>query len=709
MSGSNQRTGVVQHYRTTTPDDPPPPGLLADGEVSLEQSDPMRLWMGVPMSIDPTGRRLLLDASLFSGGPFLPLTGGILTGPLTLAADPTTALEAATKEYVDAQVARYLPLTGGVLTGPLTLSGNATANLQAVPLQQLNSAITSALGAYLPLAGGTMTGSLVLAAEPIAPMEAATKSYVDAQVSGDYLPLSGGTLTGSLFVEAPLIEIDSPAGQWASLKLSHPAGQGSQIVGAVGGSDRWTIEIGTATAESGSNAGSDFSISRFDDTGAYLGTAFQINRASGTVTTGGVLYAANQLVVQGTGGNTRWDLYESDGPADQKYTDFYTDPSGNFGIQFVNDAFNAGDGFLSATRSGYTVATLTLAAPAINLNGGVTLNGGETITGALQVNGAITTSGSLSVNENIWANTYISTNGYLSVTGVIYGNTIFPAYNAAPEFYLGVSGTLRLINWQANYYDCWDATQGNRSWVSNNTAIMTLDNVGNFWTNGSYNCAGNLTVGATTQLNGNLMVANGIMYVANNYAYYFARTGTGWNFVENNNAIATLSFGGNFTVQQALACQSTGVVYQNLQANGFNFRWDGTTMFIRVDNAVEWAIQPQSDERLKDDIQPSTFDCLAAIVAMPLFQFRWKTFDSGVPDLQEAKVPADAPLVPVGFVAQRQYEVFPDAVIPGSQQGRSAENATTMWQMNANTIMAALCGAVQQLVRRIEALEGAPA
>jgi hypothetical protein len=48
-------------------------------------------------------------------GAALPLAGGTLTGPLLLAADPTVALQAATKQYADAR----LPLTGGVLTGGL--------------------------------------------------------------------------------------------------------------------------------------------------------------------------------------------------------------------------------------------------------------------------------------------------------------------------------------------------------------------------------------------------------------------------------------------------------------------------------------------------------------------------------------------------------------------------------------------------------------
>src|SRR5580692_8967314 len=48
----------------------------------------------------------------------LTASGGTLTGPLYLNADPTQPLQAATKHYVDAQVATSLPLSGGTLTGP---------------------------------------------------------------------------------------------------------------------------------------------------------------------------------------------------------------------------------------------------------------------------------------------------------------------------------------------------------------------------------------------------------------------------------------------------------------------------------------------------------------------------------------------------------------------------------------------------------------
>lgn len=66
-------------------------------------------------------------------------------------------------------VSPYLPLSGGALTGPLTLVGNAAGALNPVPLQQLtstlanyvtSSALTTALGSYLPINNPAFTGNL---------------------------------------------------------------------------------------------------------------------------------------------------------------------------------------------------------------------------------------------------------------------------------------------------------------------------------------------------------------------------------------------------------------------------------------------------------------------------------------------------------------------------------------------------------------------
>jgi hypothetical protein len=56
-------------------------------------------------------------------------TGGQLTGPLYLNGDPTLALQAADKHYVDATFAQAAPLTGATMTGPLTLENGADAEI----------------------------------------------------------------------------------------------------------------------------------------------------------------------------------------------------------------------------------------------------------------------------------------------------------------------------------------------------------------------------------------------------------------------------------------------------------------------------------------------------------------------------------------------------------------------------------------------------
>jgi len=64
--------------------------------------------------------------TLPAGEALVPRQGGTITGPLTLSTAPTAPLHAATKSYVDTGDAARLPLTGGTLTGALTVQGNVT-------------------------------------------------------------------------------------------------------------------------------------------------------------------------------------------------------------------------------------------------------------------------------------------------------------------------------------------------------------------------------------------------------------------------------------------------------------------------------------------------------------------------------------------------------------------------------------------------------
>lgn len=91
-------------------------------------------------------------------------SGDSMTGPLTLPADPTLPLQAATKAYVDAH-------SGGGGGG-----GFPDAPFDDTTYGRRNQAWTP----VLPIAGGSLTGPLTLAAgSPAADADAAPKSYVD--------------------------------------------------------------------------------------------------------------------------------------------------------------------------------------------------------------------------------------------------------------------------------------------------------------------------------------------------------------------------------------------------------------------------------------------------------------------------------------------------------------------------------------------------
>ncbi len=79
-------------------------------------------------------------------GSLLTASGGNLTGPLYLNADPTQPLQASTKHYVDTQVATAVPLSGGNMTGGLrTPAVNGVQSPDAGSAQTtLQSAIASA-------------------------------------------------------------------------------------------------------------------------------------------------------------------------------------------------------------------------------------------------------------------------------------------------------------------------------------------------------------------------------------------------------------------------------------------------------------------------------------------------------------------------------------------------------------------------------------
>lgn len=71
--------------------------------------------------------------------------------------------------------------------------------------------------------------------------------------------------------------------------INGQAGQNKFTRYTTGNSVRWDLGV-NGTAESGSNAGSDFFINRFSDAGTYLNTPFAITRSTGNITTSGDIF-----------------------------------------------------------------------------------------------------------------------------------------------------------------------------------------------------------------------------------------------------------------------------------------------------------------------------------------------------------------------------------------------------------------------------------
>lgn len=98
--------------------------------------------------------------------------------------------------------------------------------------------------------------------------------YVDAAAAAVKVAKTGDTMTGDLTI--------SRDGAGTGLILDSDPGQVAEIQFKSNGSDRWRLGK-SADAESGTNAGSFFDLSRWSDAGAFLGLVFRCYRDSGII------------------------------------------------------------------------------------------------------------------------------------------------------------------------------------------------------------------------------------------------------------------------------------------------------------------------------------------------------------------------------------------------------------------------------------------
>lgn len=123
--------------------------------------------------------------------------------PLILPRDPQSAMEAATKNYVD----RTMSTHAENVALHLTTAQNAWLDAITVTAEEVNAIaglsgnVVEQLALKLDKAGGTMTGALHLSGDPVDPTQAATKNYVDTK---DALKVNkaGDSMSGFLTLHA---------------------------------------------------------------------------------------------------------------------------------------------------------------------------------------------------------------------------------------------------------------------------------------------------------------------------------------------------------------------------------------------------------------------------------------------------------------------------------------------------------------------------
>ncbi|WP_416464398.1 tail fiber domain-containing protein [Sphingomonas sp. VDB2] len=195
--------------------------------------------------------------------------------------------------------AQYLRGDGSLATFPTgsALStvddSNVTLTLGGGPGNALLNATSISVGwsGQLPVArGGTGAASLTgyvkgngaaaLSASATIPSTDISGLGTMAGQSAGAVAITGGTASlASLSV--------APASGPANAAINAANGQSASLSLYTAGVEMWRVER-TATANGGSNAGSDFAVRRMDDSGALLGTAISVSRATGAMTIGSV-------------------------------------------------------------------------------------------------------------------------------------------------------------------------------------------------------------------------------------------------------------------------------------------------------------------------------------------------------------------------------------------------------------------------------------
>jgi hypothetical protein len=251
------------------------------------------------------GNQLVITGGIQSGSKPISLTIANGTGtPLTTlnitagAHNPSGPPTSASGSYLQGMWNGFLAGRDSIAYGgrAFLADGGSTSTAKLMPYAPLEARYNWSTGLRTDQATLADNNALVMATGQALQWGASstvrlTASGTDLAVNGTalgstYGKLSGGTYTGQLFAPGfysnnGTLNVVSNSGN-ASEWLSGPAGYSKEVYFQTTGSNRWGVGA-LQNAETGSNAGSDFTISAFSDAGSYTGAPLSITRSTGIV------------------------------------------------------------------------------------------------------------------------------------------------------------------------------------------------------------------------------------------------------------------------------------------------------------------------------------------------------------------------------------------------------------------------------------------
>ena len=200
--------------------------------------------------------------------------GDTMTGALILNANPTAALGAATKQYVDTGDTAAQTTANTALTTANTASSTANAAAAAV-----NGKVSKT--------GDTMSGALMLNGNPTAALQAATKQYVDSAIAG--VPTGGTGGVSQAYVDsADTVIRGAAATAQTTANSAQTTANSAQTTANAAQTTANAANTAAASAQTTANSAVASLANKYDKTGGTINGSIN---ATGTITAGGDITA----------------------------------------------------------------------------------------------------------------------------------------------------------------------------------------------------------------------------------------------------------------------------------------------------------------------------------------------------------------------------------------------------------------------------------